>query len=176
MSVLSVIVAIGLFLIALLWLGVGIAGLRGRIARNRWVGVRAEETLASEEAFTVANRVAAPGTLGAAVILICGGLLTIGVEGGWSILFGLGSLIATLVLVGVVSGYGVRAARLVPVEEHSCGCCSSDSAPAATEPAASSTPADDCGESSCASCTLRGVCATDASTSAEGVRAHSSQA
>ncbi|MGC4934430.1 SdpI family protein [Gordonia sp. DT30] len=168
MSVVSLVVAVCVFVLALVWAAVGVAGLRGTLRRNRWLGVRSTETLASEEAFRLANRVAAPGTLGAAVILVAGGLLTLGVEGTWRFLFGLGALIAALVVVGVVSGYGVRASRWATDADSDagCGCCSGahshDSAPD-SGPAADPGPAAaaDCGESSCASCTLRGVCAAD---------------
>lgn len=170
MSVLSVVVAVCVFVLALVWVVVGVAGLRGTLRRNRWLGVRAPETLISDEAFALANKVAAPGTLGAAVILIAGGLLTLGVGGTWSFLFAVGALLAALVVVGVVSGYGVRAARWAvdPDDDSGCSCCSADAgshdhtAPA-TDAAKTDAqgPADECGESSCASCTLRGVCAAE---------------
>lgn len=173
MNVVSIIVATCVFVVAAVWLSVGVAGMRGALPRNRWVGVRTEETLRSEDTFRVANRVAGPGMAGAAIILVAGGLLTLGVDGGWSVVFGLGALLAALVIVGVVSGYGVRAAQLVPDEPaHSCGCCSAEPAATSAPTAASTdvsagpdstTPADDCGESSCASCTLRGACGVDTS-------------
>ncbi|WP_433870709.1 SdpI family protein [Saccharopolyspora sp. CA-218241] len=47
--------------IALLY--VGLRGWRGRLARNRFVGVRTPAALRGEEAFALANRVAAPANI-----------------------------------------------------------------------------------------------------------------
>ncbi|WLP88558.1 SdpI family protein [Gordonia sp. NB41Y] len=171
MSVVSIVVAVCVFALALVWVVVGVAGLRGTLRRNRWLGVRSTETLQSDEAFAAANRVAAPGTLGAAVILIGGGLLTLGVGSGWSVLFGLGALVAALVIVGMVSGVAVRSVRWMLTEHDAagCSCCSGGDAHAAdghaAQPAAASTGAaanaDACGESSCGACTLRDACSRD---------------
>lgn len=167
MNVVSVVVAVCVFALALMWVVIGIAGLRGVLRRNRFFGVRTPQTLSSDEAFRLANRVAAPGTIGAGVILVAGGLLTVGVGGPWSFLYSVAALLAALVVVGAVSGYGVRAARWAATDDDGgCSCCSSDAAGAhAPDLTAASTdgPADDanaadCGESSCASCTLRGAC------------------
>lgn len=165
------IVAVAVFVLALVWIVVGVAGLRGTLRRNRWLGVRSEATLSSETAFALANKVAAPGTLGAAGILVAGGVLTLGVDSSWSFLFGLGGLVVAFVLVGAVSGYAVRAARWAETEDsdHNCSCCSGGDSGAAAEghehadpvtgtPAADAAAAADCGESSCGSCTLRGAC------------------
>ncbi|MDN5930575.1 MAG: SdpI family protein, partial [Pseudonocardia sp.] len=53
------VIAALLVLAGLVLLAVAVLGARGRLRRNRWVGVRTAETLASEAAFAVANRVAA---------------------------------------------------------------------------------------------------------------------
>ncbi|MGW5520992.1 SdpI family protein [Gordonia sp. NPDC003950] len=180
MSVVSIVVAVVVFVPALVWLAVGVAGLRGTLRRNRWVGVRSPETLSSDDAFAVANRVAAPGTIGAAVILLAGGLLTLGVGSAWSFLFGVGAAVGALIIVGAVSGYAVRAARWASSEDSDagCACCSGadahdhGEAPATTEAATAgsdATNAADCGESSCASCTLRGACLGDDDTAASRV-------
>ncbi|MGW0038046.1 SdpI family protein [Gordonia sp. NPDC003376] len=169
MSVVSIVVAVCVFALALVWVVVGVAGLRGTLRRNRWLGVRSTETLQSDEAFVAANRVAAPGTLGAAVILIGGGLLTLGVDSGWSILFGFGALVAALVIVGMVSGVAVRSVRWMLVEHDAagCSCCSggdahaADTAPAAGATTSAAANAADCGESSCGACTLRDACSRD---------------
>lgn len=186
-SVVSIIVAVVVFVPALVWLAVGVAGLRGTLRRNRWVGVRSPETLSSDDAFAVANRVAAPGTIGAAVILLAGGLLTLGVDSAWSFLFGVGAAVGALIIVGAVSGYAVRAARWASSEDSDagCSCCSGadahdhDEAPATTKSATAGSDAAgsvtagseaaDCGESSCASCTLRGACLGDDDTATSRV-------
>ncbi|UEA61028.1 SdpI family protein [Gordonia otitidis] len=168
MHVVSIVVSVCVCALALVWLIVGATGLVGRLPRNRYFGVRTDSTMASPEAFALANRIAAPGTLGAAVILIAGGALTLAVDSAWSVVFGLIALLAGILLVGAVSGYAVRAADAVaPADDAGCNCCSSDhgasdhSHEAPTPAESGSDPAADCGTDSCASCTLRGMCSTD---------------
>lgn len=164
-NALSVAVAVLLFALAGLWATVGVRGLRGSLPRNRRFGVRTDETMRSDEAFRVANRVAAPGTIGASVILVLGAVATLAVDGGWSILFGVVALVAALVIIGLVSAIGVRAAATVPAEDAGCSCCSGhDDGHSHAEPAGeqgTSEPAADCGTSSCGACSLRGVCSSD---------------
>ncbi|SDU72623.1 SdpI family protein [Gordonia westfalica] len=167
-NALSVAVAVLLFALAGLWATVGVRGLRGSLPRNRRLGVRTDETMRSDEAFRVANRVAGPGTLGASLILVLGAVATLAVDGDWSILFGVVALVAALVIIGLVSAIGVRAAATVPAEaeDAGCSCCSGrDEGHGHTAPAGensgSSDPAADCGTSSCGACSLRGVCASD---------------
>ncbi|GAC02365.1 hypothetical protein GONAM_53_00540 [Gordonia namibiensis NBRC 108229] len=164
-NALSVAVAVLLFALAGLWATVGVRGLRGSLPRNRRFGVRTDETMRSDEAFRVANRVAAPGTIGASVILVLGAVPTLAVDGAWSILFGVVALVAALVIIGLVSAIGVRAAATVPAEDAGCSCCSGhDEGHSHVEPAGeqgTSEPAADCGTSSCGACSLRGVCSSD---------------
>lgn len=182
MHVVSIVVSVCVCALALVWLIVGATGLVGRLPRNRYFGVRTDSTMASPEAFALANRIAAPGTLGAAVILIAGGALTLAVDSAWSVVFGLIALLAGILLVGAVSGYAVRAADAVaPAEDAGCSCCSTDHSAtgeehAETSPAASADPAADCGTDSCASCTLRGMCSTDDAAASSGPAASSADA
>ncbi|MED5801069.1 SdpI family protein [Gordonia sp. Z-3] len=138
-NVLLVVAAVIVFALAAMWLVVGALAITGRLRRNRWVGVRADATMRSDEAFAVANRVAAPGELAAAGILVLAGILTLGVSGYWALVFAVIGVVAALFVVGIVSAYGVRAAAAVPEDN----------------------PADDCGPSSCGACSLRGVCSNE---------------
>ncbi|WP_306302296.1 SdpI family protein [Gordonia aichiensis] len=180
--VVSIVVSVCVCALALVWLIVGATGLVGRLPRNRYLGVRTDSTMASQEAFALANRIAAPGTLGAAVILIAGGALTVAVDSAWSVVFGLIALLAGILLVGAVSGYAMRAADAVaPAEDAGCSCCSADHSAtgeehAQTSSAASADPAADCGTDSCASCTLRGMCSTDDAVASSGPAASSPDA
>jgi len=161
-NALSVAVAVLLLVLGALWAVVGVRGIRGTLPRNRWLGVRSGETMRSEETFRLANRVAGPGTLGAGVILLFGAVATVAVPGGWAVAFGLVALVVALVVIGLVSGIGVRAAMTVPADDDGCSCCSGGEAhdhAAAGE--GESSPAADCGTSSCGACSLRGVCAGD---------------
>ncbi|MYR07653.1 hypothetical protein GTV32_15660 [Gordonia sp. SID5947] len=138
--VLSVVAAVVVFALAAMWLVVGVLGMVGRLPRNRWVGVRADESMRSEEAFQVANRVAAPGLLAAAAILVLSGIVTLGIGGYWSVAFAVVGVIAALFVVGLVSAYGVRAAAALPDDE---------------------TASDACGTSSCGACSLKSVCSNE---------------
>lgn len=163
-SVVSVVVAVVLLVLAAVWAATGVLGLAGRLKRNRWLGVRAEATMRSEEAFALANRVAGPGQIGAAVILVMGAVLTIGVDSAWSVTFGVVGLVAGLFVVGLVSALGVRAAQTLPApDDTGCGCCSDSpeqSGTAGDNPAGDS-PGADCGTASCGSCSLRGLCGNE---------------
>lgn len=166
MGVLSVVAAVLVFVCAAVWGTVGVLGVTGRLPGNRWVGVRSPETGKSEAAFVLANKVAGPGYIGAAVILVMGGVLTLGVDSGWSVLFALAALVVAVVTVGVVSGLGIRAAQALPDESAGgCDCCSGGddhaAAPSACGDEKAGSPADDCGQSSCGSCALQGMCETD---------------
>lgn len=164
--VVSMIAAIVVFVIAALWAAVGVAGLLGRFPGNRWAGVRTKETLRSEEAWVLAHRVAAPGFLGGAVALVLGGLLSL--SNRWGFLYAFAGLLVGLLAVSVVSGVAVRAAQGVPAPPSggcTSGCCSGGdgAAPATTAggcagEASAADPAADCGQSSCGSCALSGMC------------------
>lgn len=131
-----VVAAIIAFVVAALWASVGAAGLTRRLPRNRWLGVRSEETMRSERAFVAANRIAAPGMLGAAAILALSGVVALGVGTGWSLLFVVVGLVAALFVIGLVSAYAVRAAATLPADDAGCG-------------------------SPCGSCTLSGMCSAE---------------
>lgn len=174
MSVLPVVLAVVLLAIAAFSAVVGVAGLVGRLPRNRWVGVRTDETMRSETAFTVANRVAAPGLLAGAAILVLAAVVAIGVGGYWSIVVTVVGLLAAGFLLGLVSAYGVRAAAAVPAESGGCGCCSGeghadkahgeDAAGTGAATADEAAAAADCGASSCGACSLRGACTNESAT------------
>ena len=104
-----------LLLAAVALLAVAVLGARGRLRRNRWAGVRTPRTLASDEAFTLANRVAA-APLGAAgvVALLGGGVVVAGGPAAltWTVL-----VVATagmLGLTGLGGALGDRAAARTP--------------------------------------------------------------
>lgn len=141
MSFVSGGLAVIAFALAALWCVVGIAGLTGRLARNKWVGVRADETMRSDAAFAAANRAAGPGMIAAAVISAVGAGLALSVGGGWGIAFVVVALVVAVMLIGIVSALGIKAAVAVPDEE---------------------SPAADCGEASCGSCALSGMCTNEA--------------
>jgi SdpI/YfhL protein family len=125
-------------LAAALLLTVAVLGARGRLRRNPWAGVRTGRTLASDDAFTVANRVAAAPLGGAGAVALIGGI-TLLVGGAaavvWTVL-----LVATagmLGLTGLGGALGDRAAARVEAPVSGCaGACAGCDLVAGCRPAA----------------------------------------
>ncbi len=175
MYVASLIAAVAAFALAVVWAVTGLAGLAGKLPGNRWTGVRTKATRESEQAWILAQRVAAPGYLGGAVALTLGGVLAL--VNHWGFLFALGGLLLGLLAVSVVSGIAVRAAQALvdanaPAGGCSSGCCSDAPADGGAAEAATGCHGDsatdahaaaaaDCGESSCGSCALSDMCLPD---------------
>lgn len=154
------ILATVLFVVAVVVGGVAVAGLAGKLPRNRWAGVRTADTLATEESFVLANRIAGPTLLAAALLLVMGGVGALVLGGVTGIAVAVVAMVAALVTAGFGGSLGSRAAAAMPAAASGCGNdCNCGSAP---EPAAE-TPADvaaaaDCGMDSCGSCALKGAC------------------
>ncbi|NLG47617.1 SdpI family protein [Gordonia sp. (in: high G+C Gram-positive bacteria)] len=180
MSIVSVVLSVLALVLAAGSLGIGVAGLTGALRRNRWGGVRSPETLRSDETFAVANKVAAPGYLGSGVILLATGLIGLFI-GSWGFLVALFGIVVAVLVISAVGGVALAAARAIPDEAGGCGCCSDsgDTAGGCSDQPASSCGAGasdststadaekaaaDCGESSCGSCSLSGMCLSEDNT------------
>jgi SdpI/YfhL protein family len=137
-----------LLLAAVALLAVAVLGARGRLRRNPWVGVRTRRTLASDEAFTLANRVAAAPLGAAGVVALLGGAAV--VAGGptavtWTVL-----VVATagmLGLTGVGGALGDRVAARTPAPAAAApgacaGMCAGCDLVAGCRPAATTAPSD----------------------------------
>jgi uncharacterized membrane protein len=74
------VVALVLFVSAVVAVTTGALGLIGRLPRNRFFGVHTEAALSTDETFRVANRVAAPTSIGAGALLFAGGLVALVAE------------------------------------------------------------------------------------------------
>ncbi|GAC81549.1 SdpI/YhfL protein family protein [Gordonia malaquae] len=163
MHILSVVTAVLALVLAVFWAGVGTAGLLGALKRNRWIGVRSDETMRSAEAFTAGNKAASPGFLFTALILAIGGVL--GFSGDLGFLFAIVAIVAGFGIAVLAAGFGVRVAAAVPEPENeggcSSGCCSGETTDSAADDGHGDDPASDCGTSSCGSCALQGMCTTD---------------
>jgi hypothetical protein len=114
---LTIPLAVVLLLLAALSGTVGLRGRAGTLTRDGRMGVRTPASMASDEAFGVANRVAAPVALGAAAIaaLLAVLILVLPVSSvAVLILFvvALAAVFGLLVMAGVL---GDRAARHVPI-------------------------------------------------------------
>ena len=114
-----------LVLAAAVLLTVAALGARGRLRRNPVAGVRTRRTLASDDAFALANRVAAAPLGAAGVVALLGGAVVL--AGGplaptWTVL-----VVATagmLGLTGLGGALGDRAAARVAAPASACaGAC-----------------------------------------------------
>ena len=133
-----------LLLAAAVLLTVAVLGARGRLRRNPWAGVRTRRTLESDEAFTLANRVAAAPLGAAGIVALLGGItLVVGGPGAvvWTVL-----VVATagmLGLTGIGGALGERAAARVEVPESGCaGTCAGCDLVAGCRPAATDAAPD----------------------------------
>jgi hypothetical protein len=115
----SLLVVLGVALLT-----VAVLGLRRKLRRNRWAGVRTPASMRSDAAFAVANQVAA-APLGAAggVALVGGAALLSGATEvlGWTLV--VVSMVAVFVLAGVGGVAGDRAAAAVPPPEPAPSVC-----------------------------------------------------
>ncbi|WP_147141004.1 SdpI family protein, partial [Nocardia ninae] len=94
------VVALVLFVLALVAVTTGALGLIGRLPRNRFVGVHTEAALSDDETFRIANRVAAPTSLAAGALLFAGGLVALAASGLVALLVGAGAAIVALFTLG----------------------------------------------------------------------------
>jgi SdpI/YhfL family protein len=115
----SLLVVLGAALVA-----VAVLGMRRKLRRNRWAGVRTAASLRSDAAFAVANQVAA-APLGAAggIALAGGAALLAGATDvlGWTLV--VVSVVAVFVLAGVGGVAGDRAAAAVPAPDPGPSAC-----------------------------------------------------
>lgn len=191
MTAVSVLFQVVFAVLGVVLLAGGVAALRGRLPGNSWFGVRTPETTQSPEAWTLANRAAAPGFLAAGVVALLGALGLL-VVGGW--LSAVLAVLAVVVSLGLLSFAGVSGAKAAAIwfenarvtgtlpeglraPEVSDSCCSSDgsasdtpgmttnAAPSGTSAPAGS-PASECGVAGgCGSCALKGACTPEAHSS-----------
>ena len=92
-------------------------GFAGSLTRKNRMGVHSPAAMASDEAFTLANRVAAPVAGGAAVVAVVSAVLMLflPLPAGASLVVGLVGLAGSVVLLLVAGVLGDRAARQVPI-------------------------------------------------------------
>lgn len=126
--------AVQVILCAVLVLGgaalltLGLRGLRGRLPRNTYVGVRTPAAMRSEEAFELANRAAGPAMASAGVVAALSGIAQPMLATGFTVamvaIIGSVGAFALMIMGGVA---GNRAAETVPapsrVNPSPCGPC-----------------------------------------------------
>jgi hypothetical protein len=114
-----------LLLAAVVLIAVAVLGARGRLPRNRWAGVRTRRTLASDDAFALANRVAA-APLGAAgaVALLGGATVLAGGPLGVTLTVLVVATAGMLGFTGLGGALGERAVTRMPPPASACaGVC-----------------------------------------------------
>ncbi len=100
-----------LILAGLALIAVAVASWQERLPRNSLAGVRTPSTMRSDQAFKVANKVAAPLTAAGGVVLALGGVLAtaLGKSSAGPVLIACALACAVLCVVGAIKG--VRAIR-----------------------------------------------------------------
>lgn len=102
-------------IVGVLVAGVGVAGLTGRLPRNRFAGVRTAASMRDDEAFRVANRVAGLPMAVAGLIAVVAGVAAFALSGTAAtvtvVLIGLAGLAVITLGAGML---GHRAALAVP--------------------------------------------------------------
>lgn len=135
-----IVVALILFVLAAIAVVTGVLGLTGNLPGNRYFGVHTEEALASEEAFRTANRVAAPTSIGAGILLAAGGAVAVVASGIAAFAVPVVATLIALFTLGAGANAAAEAIKdLAPAKEiGGCGsACGSCSLRDACEPAAS---------------------------------------
>ncbi|MBB5958674.1 putative membrane protein [Saccharothrix tamanrassetensis] len=102
---------------------VGTLGMRGRLHRNRFFGVRTKATLRDDEAFGLANRIAGvPNLVAGAVALVTAAAVAL--NPATALVVGLIGLVGALTIAAAGGVLGHRAAEAMPEPETSgCGGC-----------------------------------------------------
>lgn len=113
----AAVVGVVLAVLAVVLGGVAVAGLTGRLPRNRWAGVRTPAALRSTETFALANRVAAPALLAGSAALLLGALAPAAFGGPAGLLAALAAVLVGLLAVAAGGVAGTRAAAAVPVAD-----------------------------------------------------------
>ncbi|WP_137722916.1 SdpI family protein [Prescottella subtropica] len=122
-----VIVAVLLFVAALAFGALGVAGLTGKLSRNRWLGIRTPQSLRDDETFALANKVASPSLFGAASVLVIGGIATFVLPTVAGVIATVFVLAAALFIAATGGALGSKAAGALPDTSGcgtSCGSCS----------------------------------------------------
>jgi hypothetical protein len=95
---------------------IGYLGLRGKLARNRFAGVRTSAALRDDETFLLANRVAGLPNLVAGAVAIVSGAAALAVP-DTALTVGLVGLVGAFAITVGATYLGHRAAEAVPAPE-----------------------------------------------------------
>ncbi|MFR9771020.1 SdpI family protein [Nocardia sp. SC052] len=124
------VVALVLFVLAVVAVTTGALGLTGRLPRNRFFGVHTEAALSTDDTFRVANRVAAPTSIAAGALLFAGGLVGLAAGGFVALAVAACAAVVALFTLGAGANAAAQAAEAIapPPQTggcgNSCGACS----------------------------------------------------
>lgn len=96
---------------------VGVLGLRERLPRNRFGGVRTPATLRDDETFRVANKVAGLPVTVAGLVGVASGAVAFAMTGAAAVVTVVVGLVGTLAIAAAGGVLGHRAAEAVPQPE-----------------------------------------------------------
>lgn len=120
------------WVLGLIVFATGVAAALGLLAPNKWVGIRTAEALRNEESFRLANKIAAPTTILAGVLLAGAGLSIYFLSGFTGAFVALVAIATAIVVAGFGAAIGTKAAK-------------------------AKAPAGGCGQA-CGGCSLRDAC------------------
>ncbi|MFT3901533.1 MAG: SdpI family protein [Gordonia sp. (in: high G+C Gram-positive bacteria)] len=165
-DVIALVVAAIAALSGIVWIALGIAGQAGILRRNRYLGIRSPETMRSENAFALANRVVAPGLIATGVLALVAAGLAFTQRGLAGIILGVIGTVVALALVGLLSGTAIRAAAALPPDPEPAGCGAECGCGGHEEAEACADDDEDiCGTgTTCGSCEMRDACFDDDAT------------
>ncbi|WP_053714523.1 SdpI family protein [Saccharothrix sp. NRRL B-16348] len=116
----NIVLPVVLGLIGVAFATVGVLGVRGRLQRNRFFGVRTKATLRDDETFALANKVAGvPNTAAGAIALVAA--VAAAVNPALALVIGLVGLVGSVVVASAGGVLGHRAAEAMP-EQAPAGC------------------------------------------------------
>ena len=121
------IVAVILFVLAVAVAVVGVAGLTGRLPRNRFAGIRTPDAMRDDDSFALANKVAGPTMLAAGLIFGIGGIAVIALGGAFALLAVVVAVIGALFTAGAGASLATKSAAAIPETGgcgHACASCS----------------------------------------------------
>ncbi|GAB0106635.1 hypothetical protein JMUB6875_56210 [Nocardia sp. JMUB6875] len=132
------VVALILFVLAAVAVVTGVLGLTGTLPGNRYFGVHSEAAVKTEEAFKLANKVAAPTSIVAGLLLAASGAVVIVAGGFPALIVAVVSVVIALFTLGAGAAAAEKALATAFPEEKVGGCgsaCGSCSLRDACEPA-----------------------------------------
>jgi hypothetical protein len=117
----NIVLPVVLGLIGVAFATIGFLGVRGRLRRNRFFGVRTKATLRDDETFALANKIAGVPTATAGAIALAAAFAA-AVNPALALVIGLVGLVGSVVVASAGGVLGHRAAEAMPEQAAPAGC------------------------------------------------------